>query len=89
MLLVGGSRDRYPVVSLRIFSEATDGTICPGVDSASKNEYQEIPGGKDGRPRKGNDLTTFVVPKVEKMRSPNLPDPKGPAQACSGKTLPI
>jgi hypothetical protein len=39
--LVGGSRDRSPVVSLEIFSEATDGTMCPGVDSASKNEYQE------------------------------------------------
>jgi hypothetical protein len=26
---------------MRIFSEATDGTMCPGVDSASKNEYQE------------------------------------------------
>jgi hypothetical protein len=24
-----------------IFSEATDGSMCPGVDSASKNEYQE------------------------------------------------
>jgi hypothetical protein len=23
------------------FSEATDGTMCPGVDSASKNKYQE------------------------------------------------
>ena len=23
------------------FSEATDGTMCPGVDSDSKNEYQE------------------------------------------------
>jgi hypothetical protein len=22
-------------------SEAADGTMCPGVDSASKNEYQE------------------------------------------------
>jgi hypothetical protein len=29
------------VVSLGIFSEATDRTICPGIDSASKNEYQE------------------------------------------------
>jgi hypothetical protein len=29
------------VVSLGIFSEATDGTMCPGVDSASKYEYQE------------------------------------------------
>jgi hypothetical protein len=48
-LLVGGSRDRSPVVSLGIFSEATDGTMCPGVDSASKNEYQETPRGKGGR----------------------------------------
>jgi hypothetical protein len=26
---------------ITVFSEATDGTMCPGVDSASKNEYQE------------------------------------------------
>jgi hypothetical protein len=30
-------------VTLQIFSVATDGTMCPGVDSASKNEYQDIP----------------------------------------------
>ena len=35
-LLVGPSGDRFPVVSLGIFSVATDGTMCPGVDSASK-----------------------------------------------------
>jgi hypothetical protein len=23
--------------------------MCPGVESASKNEYQDIPGRKDGR----------------------------------------
>jgi hypothetical protein len=40
-LLLGGLRDRSPVVSLGMFSVATDGTICPGVDSASRNEYQE------------------------------------------------
>jgi len=28
------------MVSLGIFSLATDRTMCPGVDSASKNEYQ-------------------------------------------------
>jgi hypothetical protein len=28
---------------LNFFSVATDGTVCPGVDSASKNEYQGIP----------------------------------------------
>ena len=32
-----------------IFSGASDSSMCPGVDSASKNEYQDIPGGKDGR----------------------------------------
>jgi len=42
-LLVGRSRDRFPVVSLWIFSVApTDRTMCPGVDSASENEYQEF-----------------------------------------------
>ena len=40
-LLVGRARDRSPVVSLMTFSEATDGTMCPGIYSASKNEYQE------------------------------------------------
>ena len=30
------------------FSGASDSSMCPGVDSASKNEYQDIPGGKDG-----------------------------------------
>jgi hypothetical protein len=39
-LPVGGSRDQSPVVSPGIFSVATDGIMCPGVDSASKNEYQ-------------------------------------------------
>ena len=40
-LLVGRSLDRSPVMSLGIFSVATDGTMCSGIDSASKNEYQE------------------------------------------------
>jgi hypothetical protein len=37
----------HTTVSLAIISEATDGTMCPGVDSASENEYQDTPGGKD------------------------------------------
>jgi hypothetical protein len=45
-LLVGGSRDRSPVVLPGIFSVDTDGTMCPGVDSASKNEYQNTSGVK-------------------------------------------
>jgi hypothetical protein len=35
--------------SLGIFSVASDSSMCPGVHSASKIEYQDIPGGKDGR----------------------------------------
>jgi len=35
--------------SLGIFSGTSDSSMCPGIDSASKNEYQDIPGGKDGR----------------------------------------
>jgi len=31
--------------------------MCRGVDSASKNEYQDIPGGKDGRCVR---VTTFM-----------------------------
>ena len=36
-------------MTLGIYSVATDISVCPGVDSASKNEYQDIPGGKGGR----------------------------------------
>jgi hypothetical protein len=39
------TKENPPVVSLGIFSEATNETMYPGVE----NEYQEIPGGKDGR----------------------------------------
>jgi len=35
--------------SVGTFSGTTDSSMCPGVDSASKNEYQDIAGGKDGR----------------------------------------
>jgi hypothetical protein len=38
----------YPRL-LGIFSGVSDISMCPGVDSTSKNEYKVIPGGKDGR----------------------------------------
>jgi hypothetical protein len=44
--------------------------MCPGVDRASKNEYQENSWGQRRPVRKGDDLTTFIVPKVEKMQEP-------------------
>ena len=34
--------------------------------------------------RKGDDLTTFIVPKVEKIRSLNLPEPQGPTRPVAG-----
>jgi len=35
------SRDRFPVMSLRIFSvDHPDGTMCPEVDSASESDYK-------------------------------------------------
>jgi hypothetical protein len=37
------------VSSLGIFLGASESSMCPGVDSASKHGYQDIPGGKDGR----------------------------------------
>ena len=40
MLLVGRSRDRFPVVSMGIFfCGTTDRTMCPEVDSVSESEY--------------------------------------------------
>jgi hypothetical protein len=74
------------VVSLGIFSGANDGTMCPGVDSASKNEYQDTPESKAGRCLR---LTTYhlLVPNVKKIWGLNLPDPHGPVQACSGTAL--
>jgi hypothetical protein len=48
------------------FSGALDSSMCPGFDSASKNEYQDILGA-------GDDLTTFMC-----RVSRNLPEtPKG------------
>jgi hypothetical protein len=35
--------------------------------------------------RKGDDVTTFILPKVEKIRSLNLPDPKGLLRPVAGK----
>ena len=48
-LQVGRARDRFQAVTLVIYSVAADISVRPGVDSASKNEYQDIAGGKGGR----------------------------------------
>jgi hypothetical protein len=76
-LLVGGSRDRSPAVSLGILSEATDGTMCRGVDSVSKNEYQETPGGKDGRCVRVTTLPPSQCRKSRKSGALTYRIPKG------------
>jgi hypothetical protein len=48
---------------------------------------KKTPGGKDGRCVWVTTLPPSQCRKVEKIRSLNLPDPQGPAQACRGKTL--
>ena len=62
--------------------------MCPGVDSASKNEYQDNPGSKGGQCIR---LTTYHlhVPIVKKSGGLNLLEPCGPVQACNGTALPF
>jgi len=62
--------------------------MCPGVDSDSKNDYQDNPGGKGGQCIR---LTTFQhhVPTVKKSGGLNLLEPCGPVQACNGTALPF
>ena len=38
---------------------------------------------------KGDDLITFIAPKVEKIRSLNLPEPLGPPWPVAGPPLPL
>jgi hypothetical protein len=54
--------------------------MWPGVDSASKNEYQVNPGGKGGRCVR---LSNYHL-DVPMSRNLNLLEPCGPVQACNG-----
>ena len=49
------------------FSVATYKTMCPGVDSASKNEYQAFSWGKGGRCLR---LTTYHPRSAERQENP-------------------
>jgi len=75
-------------VSPGIFPVASDGSMFPGVDSASINEYQDNPGGKGGRCVR---LTTYHlhVLIVKKSGGLNILEPCGPVQACNGTALPF
>ena len=71
-----------------IFPVTSDSSMCPGVDSAPKNEYQDNPEGKDDWCVR---LTTyhFHVPIVKKSGSLNFLESCGPVQACNGTALPL
>jgi hypothetical protein len=59
------------------FSETTDETMCPGVDSASKNEYQDTPVGKDGRCVMVTTLPPSLCRKSRKSGALTYRIPKG------------
>ena len=64
------------------FPLASDISMCPGVDSASINKYQDNPGGKGGCCAR---LTTYHihVPIVKKSGGLNFLEPCEPLQACN------
>ena len=66
-----------------IYSVAADISVCPGVDSASKNEYQDTPGGKGGRCVR---VTTLPPSCAERLViwSLNQPEPNGPHRPVMG-----
>ena len=63
--------------SLGNFSGASDSSMCPGVDSASKNEYQDIPGGKDGRCVRVTTLPPSCAECLEILKPEPTRKPKG------------
>ena len=73
--------------SLGIFSGASDSSVCPGVDSVSKNEYQEYPG-KDGWCVRVTTLPPSCDECLEILEPQPTRNLKG-HQACSGITLPL
>ena len=80
MLQVGRTRDRFQAVTLGIYSVAAD--------SASKNEYQDIPGGKGGRCVRVTTLPPSCVECLE-IWSLNRPEPSGPHRPVIGIALPL
>jgi hypothetical protein len=70
----------------RFFSVASDSSMCPGVDSASKNEYQVNLRGKGGRCVR---LTTYyhTVPLSSNLGALTIPRPLWACMACYGSPL--
>ena len=86
MLQVGRTWDRSQAATPGIYSVAADISVCPGVDSASKNEYQDIPGGKGG----WCVMVTTLPPSCAEclvIWSLNRPEPSGPHRSVIGVAL--
>jgi hypothetical protein len=81
-LLVGRSQDRSPVVSLGIFSVASDNSMCPGSTQLLKMSARILLGVKaavcmaDNLPPSSADET--------ESGSLNLPEPSGPHRPVMG-----
>ena len=87
-LQVGRTRDRFQAVTLGIYSVAADISVYPGVDSASKNEYQDIPEGKGGRCVRVTTLPPSYAECLE-IWSLNRPEPSVPHRPVIGTALPF
>ena len=87
-LQVGRTRDRFQAVTLGIYSVAADISMCPGGDSASKNEYQDIPGGKGGRWVRVTTLPSSCAECLE-IWSLNRPEPSRLHRPVIGVALPF
>ena len=85
---VGRTRDRSQAVTLGIYSAAADISVCRGVDLASKNEYQDIPGGKGGRCVVVRTLPPSCAECIV-IWSLNRPEPSGPHRLVIGVALPL
>jgi hypothetical protein len=72
----------------RVFSMVSDHSMCPGVDSASKNEYQVNPGGKVGRCVR---LTTYHphVPMSRNLEALTSWNPVGLFRPVMGQLYPF
>ena len=83
-LLGGRSLDRFQVLSLGKFSVATDRTMCPGVDSSSKNEYQRFLLGQRRPVRKADNLPPSQYRTSRKSGALTYPEPLGPPRPVVG-----
>ena len=73
---------------LGIYSVAADISLCHGVDSASKNEYQDIPRGKGGRCVRVTTLPPSCAMCLE-IWNLNRPEPSRPHRPVIGVALPF